>query len=88
MQSGGWLEYIGADDQRISCKLGLRLKSSGKMIFVDNLGRKVIELRSVELAERIVDGNAAILDFGVAFDSTLSGLINERSERIHHDEPD
>ncbi len=88
MQSGGWLELIRDDQTRVSCKLGLRLKSSGKMIFVDSLGRKVAELHSQELAEKIVDGSASILDYGVAFDSTLSGLINERSEKIHRDEPE
>ncbi len=88
MQSGGWLELIQDNNRRISCKLGLRLKSSGKMIFVDSLGRKVAELPARELAEKIVDGNAAILDYGVAFDNTLGGLINERSEQIYRDEPD
>ncbi len=86
MQPGGWLELILDDDGRVSCKLGLRLKSSGKMIFVDSLGRKLAQFTDHELAEKIVDGSASILDYGVAFDETLGGLINERSEKIYHEE--
>jgi hypothetical protein len=86
MQSGGWLEILNEDHQRISCKLGLRIKSSGKLIFVDSLGRKVMEFLPRQLAERIVDGSAAIVDFGVAFDETLGNLIVERSEKIKTDE--
>jgi hypothetical protein len=88
MQPGGWLELLQEDNRRVSCKLGLRLKSSGKMVFVDSLGRKVAEFRQRELAEKIVDGSAAILDYGVAFDSTLGDLINERSEKIFGNEPE
>jgi hypothetical protein len=87
MQSGGWLELIREDERRVNCKLGLRLKSSGKMIFVDSLGRKLAEFQPMELAEKVVDGSASILDYGVAFDDTLGGLINQRSEKIHCDEP-
>jgi len=86
MQPGGWLELIGNDDQCIACKLGLRIKSTGKLIFVDSLGRKVAEFHRLELAERIVDGSASILDYGVAFDETLASLINQRSEKIKSDE--
>jgi hypothetical protein len=86
MQSGGWLELINRDNQRISCKLGLRIKSTGKLIFVDSLGRKVIEFQPRQLAESIVDGSASIVDFGIAFDETLGHLIVERSEKITTDE--
>jgi hypothetical protein len=82
MQAGGSVELIGSDHQKIACKLGLKLKSTRKMIFVDRLGRKRAELLPEELAERIVDGSAAILDYGVAFDDTLRILIAERSGRI------
>ncbi len=81
MQPGGWVELIGDDDCKITCKLALKLRSSRKLIFVDRLGRKVQELLPEQLAERIVDGSAAIVDFGVAFDDTLRRLIVERREQ-------
>jgi len=83
MQPGGWVELIGDDNQKITCKLGLKLKSSGKLIFIDRLGRKVQDLLPEQLAERIVDGSAAIADYGVAFDDTLGRLITDRSEQVH-----
>ncbi len=81
MQPGGWVELIGNDGGKITCKLALKLRSSRKLIFVDRLGRKVQELLPEHLAERIVDGSAAIVDFGVAFDDTLRRLIVERREQ-------
>lgn len=82
LQPGGWLELIDAQNRRISCKLGLRIKSTGKLIFVDGLGRKVTELAPSKLADCIVDGSASILDYGVAFDDTLASLISDRSEKL------
>ena len=80
MQPGGRVELIGDDGRKIACKLGLKLKSSRRLIFVDRLGRKVQELLPEHLAERIVDGRAAIANYGVAFDDTLRRLIIDRSE--------
>ncbi len=87
MQSGGRVDLIDGDRRKVTCKLGLKLKSSGKMIFVDHLGRKMCELLPEDLATRIIDGSAGILDYGVAFDDTLRDLIVERSEKIHVDDP-
>ncbi len=87
MQSGGRVDLIDGDRRKVTCKLGLKLKSSGKMIFVDHLGRKMCEMLPEELATRIIDGSAGILDYGVAFDDTLRDLIVERSEKIHVDDP-
>jgi hypothetical protein len=86
MQTGGMLQTLAADGSRIHCRLGLKIKSNGKLIFVDRLGRKVLELLPDELATHLVTGSAAITDYGVAFDDSLGMLINEHSERIHIDE--
>ena len=83
LQPGGWLELLTADDGKHACKLGLKLKSSQKMIFVDRLGQKVAEMFPADLAARIVEGSARIIDYGVAFDDTLQSLILDRSEKIH-----
>jgi len=82
MQAGGRLELIGEDRSKLVCELGVRLKSSQKMIFVDQLGRKQLSLLPEELAEKIAIGNARILDYGATFDDTLRGLIVEHSSRI------
>jgi len=82
MQPGGWVELMGKDNQKITCKLGLKLKSSGKMIFVDRFGRKMQELMPEQLAEQIIDGSASISDYGIAFDETLGRLIADRGEQF------
>jgi len=83
MQPGGLVELIGNDNRKINCKLGLKIKSSGKLIFIDRLGRKVDELLPEQLAERIINGSASISDYGVAFDDTLGRLITDRSEQVN-----
>jgi hypothetical protein len=82
LQPGACLDLITSAGDRALCKLGLRLKSTGKMIFVDRFGRKRAEFLPPALAEQVVEGNASILDFGVAFDETLQALITRRSATL------
>jgi hypothetical protein len=86
MQPSGWAEFIDADGQTVTCKLALKLRSSGKLIFVDQLGRKVQELLPEAIAGRIIDGTASIVDYGVAYDHGLQSLISERDERFDDDQ--
>jgi hypothetical protein len=74
MQPGGLLEFIDEDERRVTCRLALVLRSSRKLVFVDGVGRKVVELLPGELAERVVAGSAQVLDYGASFDETLQGL--------------
>jgi hypothetical protein len=83
LQPGGWLELIAKDNVKHLCKLGLKLKSTQKMIFVDKFGQKVAEMRAAELAARIVEGSARVIDQGVAFEDTLQSLILDRSGKIN-----
>lgn len=85
LQPGAYLELITEQNERIGCKLGLKLKSTRKLIFVDRFGDKLAEFRREDLAQQIVQGNAGILDFGVAFDDTLQNLITERNKKPHFD---
>ncbi len=82
MQAGGHLELIIDGHEKVVCELGVWLKSTRKMIFVDQFGRKQVELMPEDLAQRIAAGNGRILDFGATFDETLRGLIVEHSARI------
>lgn len=83
LQPGGWLELIAKDNVKHVCKLGLKLKSTQKMIFVDKFGQKVAEMRPTELAIRIVEGSARVIDQGVAFEDTLQSLILNHSVKIN-----
>ncbi len=82
-QPGGWLELLTEDNVKQVCKFGLKLKNNQKMIFVDHLGQKVAAMLPDELAARIVDGSANIIDHGVAFEDTLQSLLLDRSEKIN-----
>lgn len=83
LQPGGWLELISKDNIKHVCKLGLKLKSTQKMIFVDRFGQKIAEMRPDELAARIVEGSARVIDHGIAFEDTLQSLIIDRSGKIN-----
>ena len=83
LQPGGWLELIAKDNVKHICKLGLKLKSTKKMIFVDRFGQKVADMRADELAARIVEGSARIINQGVAFEDTLQSLILDRTGKIN-----
>ena len=63
-------------------KLALKLRSSGKLIFVNRLGQRGLELLPRDFAERIVDGAANIVDYGVAYDYGLQSLISTRDEKL------
>lgn len=82
VQSGASLELIDDQGTHLTCKLGLKIKFSGKIVLVDNLGRLLKEMMPRELAERIMEGSATILDFGIDFENTLETMIVNRSERI------
>lgn len=83
LQPGGWLELLNKDNAKLTCKLGLKLRSTQKMIFVDRLGQKVAEMKTDELAVRIVEGSARIIDRGVAFEDTLQSLISDHAGKIN-----
>lgn len=82
MQPDGRAEFVGEDGQTMTCKLALKLRSSGKLIFVNQLGRRVQELLPEEFAELILDGGATILSYGVAYDYGLQSLILTRDKKL------
>jgi hypothetical protein len=82
LQPDGRVEFIGDDGQTTTCKLALKLRSSGKLIFVNQLGRRVQELLPGDFAEQILDGAASIVHYGVAYDCGLQSLILTRDEKL------
>ncbi len=75
LRPGARVELLDGRDQRIACELALILRSSRKLIFVDRFGRRVAELQPGDLAARVVDGSAQVLNFGLTFDETLERVI-------------
>jgi hypothetical protein len=85
MQPGGVVELIDDGERRITCRLALVLRSTRRLFFVDDLGRKVAALMPEDLAARIVEGSAQILDYGLGFDEPLQSLIEGRSQSMRED---
>lgn len=64
------------DGEEELCKLAVRLKSTGKYIFVDRAGMKKYEINESVLINWLVDQKACIIDHGSNFDDPLSNVVN------------
>lgn len=74
LQVGGWVsQETSAGEQR--CKLAVKIKATEKLVFVNRLGIKVLDITRQDLARLLVHGAVTILDTGAAFDSTLERVV-------------
>ncbi|MAL96870.1 MAG: hypothetical protein CL583_00290 [Alteromonadaceae bacterium] len=71
---GAWIEVTGEDVPK-RLKLAVKMKATGKLVFVDRLGLNQRVMYRPELAEMIMTGGARILDKGAEFDDTLSRVV-------------
>ncbi len=74
---GSWIEYHQSNEV-IKCKLAAKLASSGKYIFTDRAGIKVLEPTINELAQLVVDKQVTLTIENKLFDKALASVINER----------
>ncbi len=84
-----WLNKVGAgstfvhhemDDQIM--QFALRLRNSGKMVFVDKKGVKVGEWLADELAELMIDGKVELLTSRQSNEQALEQIVaNQRNQR-------
>lgn len=74
MQVGGWISQETSDGEQ-RCKLAVKIRASDKMVFVNRLGIKVLDITRLELARLLVHGAVTILDTGAGFDSTLERVV-------------
>ena len=58
------------------CKLAVKMKSSGRYIFVNTAGIKDRELQRDELIEHLMNGSASIVNLGVQFEDTLAQVVS------------
>ncbi|HQQ64426.1 MAG TPA: DUF1631 family protein [Pseudomonadales bacterium] len=71
---GAWVELKVAGEMQ-KCKLAAVINASDKLIFVGRDGRKLAEPRRDELISMIMAGNAAIIQQGDQFESSLAKVI-------------
>ncbi|TVP54861.1 MAG: DUF1631 family protein [Halomonadaceae bacterium] len=72
---GGWVEPGTGGEKTRRLKLALRIKASGKLVFVDRLGLNRETLNRFDLAGLLLNGQARILDQGAEFEDTLSRVV-------------
>lgn len=71
LEAGSWIQ-VGSGEEAMRLKLALRIRASGKLVFVDRYGLNRREIQSEELAAWLRDGTARLLSEGAEFADTLS----------------
>ncbi|MFN2361095.1 MAG: DUF1631 domain-containing protein [Marinobacter sp.] len=81
LRVGSWVELI-RDGSKTRCKLAAFIKATGKYIFVNRSGAKVVEYQREDLAAALAAEEITMLDDGLIFDRALESIIdNLRSSR-------
>lgn len=60
IELGNWIEFIVFKKEKVRCKLDAIIKMTGKYIFVNQFGNKMVEKSRVELAEDMQRGRARL----------------------------
>ncbi|TVP58774.1 MAG: DUF1631 domain-containing protein [Halomonadaceae bacterium] len=77
LQVGGWVEWHNGESRHIRCKLAAVIKASGRYIFVNRSGAKVMEYSETDLANALSQGVITPLDDSLIFDRALESVIDE-----------
>lgn len=75
LHTGHWIEFIQDDEHKLRCKLAAISKTTGRYIFVNRSGMKVLEKTRLELAARFKNKTAILLDDALLFDRALESVI-------------
>ena len=73
---GAWVEWCPQEGEAVRCKLAAVIRATGKYIFVNRNGARVVEYMQAEVAEAIGDGTLQTLDDGMIFDRALESVID------------
>ena len=72
---GAWVEIIEPDKPALRCKLSVIISSTGKYIFVDQVGRKAAELHREQLFDGIKTQQIQVISKGDKFEDQLVKVI-------------
>jgi hypothetical protein len=75
LQQGSWVEFQEEDDS-LRCKLAAIINASGKYVFVNRTGMRVLERNRTRLALELRRGAARVLDDNLLFDRALESVID------------
>ena len=75
LRVGSWVEFQEDEENKLRCKLAAVIKPSGKFIFVNRTGMKVLEKTRMGLAVEFRRGAIRLLDDALLFDRALESVI-------------
>ncbi|MNQ08067.1 hypothetical protein D3C85_208570 [compost metagenome] len=75
LRVGSWVEFQEDPEHKLRCKLAAVIKSTGKYIFVNRTGLKVLEKNRVGLAVEFRRNAIRLLDDALLFDRALESVI-------------
>ncbi|WP_040261714.1 DUF1631 domain-containing protein [Pseudomonas massiliensis] len=80
LRPGVWVELQEDEDTRLRCKLTAIIESTGKYVFVNRTGMKVLERTRMGLAEEFKRGTIQVLDDNLLFDRALDAVVGKLRE--------
>ncbi|UTW06721.1 DUF1631 domain-containing protein [Pseudomonas benzenivorans] len=75
LRVGSWVEFQEDDEHKLRCKLAAVIKPTGKYIFVNRTGMKVLEKSRMGLAVEFRRCAIRLLDDALLFDRALESVI-------------
>ncbi|MEG5264691.1 DUF1631 domain-containing protein [Pseudomonas sp. JDS28PS106] len=76
LRVGCWVEILEDEDHKLRCKLTAIVEPSGRYVFVNRTGMKVLEKTRTGLAIEFRRGAIRILDDALLFDRALASVIH------------
>lgn len=73
---GAWLTWNPPEGEPVRCKLAAIIRATGKYIFVNRNGARVVEYMMPEVNRALADGTLEMLDDGLIFDRALESVID------------
>ncbi|PHN17784.1 DUF1631 domain-containing protein [Pseudomonas sp. ICMP 561] len=75
LRLGGWVEIQEDEEHKLRCKLAAIVEPSGRYVFVNRTGMKVLEKTRVGLAMEFRRGTIRVLDDALLFDRALESVM-------------
>lgn len=76
LHTGSWIEFSQDEQRKLRCKLAAIIKSTGRYIFVNRSGVKVLEKTRMGLAVEFKNNSVILLDNALLFDRALESVIS------------
>lgn len=76
LRTGNWIEFTQQDEHKLRCKLAAVSKPTGRYVFVNRSGMKVLEKSRMNLALEFKNNTATLLDNTLLFDRALESVID------------